>query len=70
MRLYLLPVMSFRLFGGGGGVGGSASKMIQVIIIAFFDPFYANGLFLYSREISENLWFSHEFRGYRKRPMT
>ena len=57
MRLYLLPVMSLRLFGGGGGVGGFASKMIKVIIIAFFDPFYADGLFLNSREISENLWF-------------
>ena len=57
MRLYLLPVMSLRLFGGGGGVDGFASKMIKVIIIAFFDPFYTDGLFLNSREISENLWF-------------
>ena len=69
MRLHLLPFMSLRLFGGGGGVGGFASKKIKVIISAFLDPFYANSLFLYPLKTHKNLWFSHDFRGYRKRPV-
>ena len=28
IKLYLLPVMSLRLFGGGGGVGGFAAKIM------------------------------------------
>ena len=34
------------------------------------NPFHATGLFLYPLKISENLWFSYVFRGYRKRPVT
>ena len=34
------------------------------------NPFHAIGLFLYPLKISENLWFSYVFRGYRKRPVT
>ena len=34
-----------------------------------FNPFHANGLFLYPLKKSENLWFSNVFRGYRKRPV-
>ena len=32
--------------------------------------FHDTGLFLHPLEISENLWFSKVYRGYRKRPET
>ena len=34
------------------------------------DPIHVTDLFLYALKRSENLWFSHVFRGYRKRPVS
>ena len=37
--------------------------------IHHINPFQVTGLFLHFMEISENLWFSDVFTGYRKRPV-
>ena len=34
------------------------------------NPLHVTGLFLYALKISENIWFSDVFRGYRKKPVT
>ena len=34
-----------------------------------FNSFFATDLFLYPLKTSENLWFSNNFRGYRKGPV-
>ena len=34
------------------------------------NAFHATVVFLYPRKISENLWFSHVFRGYGKQPVS
>ena len=37
--------------------------------IKSFSPFHANGFFLYPLKASESVWFSDNFREYRKRPV-
>ena len=42
----------------------------MVAITLNINPFHATDLFLYPEKISENLWFSDIFWGYRKRSLT
>ena len=43
--------------------------LIFINPIKCLNPFHATGLFLYLLKILENLWFSHIFKGYSKRPV-
>ena len=44
--------------------------MSKFTTMNFINPFHANGSFLYALKMSENLWFSGGFKGYRNEPLT
>ena len=52
------------------GPNSDKNVLLQIPLkfdIEIFNPFHATGLFTYSLKTSENLWFSSDFTGYKKK---